>query len=290
MWSKTSHAAFTLKIHFTKLQRHVPAAHGGFTLIELLVVIAIIAILAAMLLPALAKAKAKAKALQTSCLSNEKQLQLAWVMYCDDNADKLSNNGKRTAVSSPTYPNWCDGDMSVVADAVNPNLIQVGQIFPYTKNVALYHCPADNIAYNGITTRLRTYSISSYMNSTPADDIYSSHAGGAAGVYHVNLKTADINHPGPASAIVFVEEAQFSIDDGQFGFSPSGLPGSTPVNMWYNIPAMVHRGSNFAFADNHVEFRKWLNGTTLAIPNITYPDPGPSYADLRWIQDHIATR
>lgn len=63
-------------------------------------------------------------------------------------------------------------------------------------------------------------------------------------------KTSDIRRPGPSLAMVFMEEAQFSIDDGQFGFSPSGLPGRAAVDIWLNIPAMVHRGSNFAFADN----------------------------------------
>jgi prepilin-type processing-associated H-X9-DG protein len=106
----------------------------------------------------------------------------------------------------------------------------------------------------------------------------------------VNVKTGDIRHPAPSSALVFVEEAQFSIDDGMFGFSPSGLPGNGPVNTWYNVPAMMHRGSNFAFADNHVEFRRWRDGSTLGIPNITYTDPGPGYSDLRWVQDITAMR
>ncbi len=89
--------------------------------------------------------------------------------------------------------------------------------------------------------------------------------------------------------MVFTEEAQFSIDDGQFGFVPSGLPGATENTVWWNIPAMVHRGSNFAFADNHVEFRKWRDGTTLGITANQYTDNGPKN-DLRWIEDVTATR
>jgi prepilin-type processing-associated H-X9-DG protein len=122
------------------------------------------------------------------------------------------------------------------------------------------------------------------------EDIGSTHAGLPAGIYKVNTKTSDIRFPTPSLAFVFVEEVQWSIDDGDFGFSPSGLQGNGPVNTWYNIPAMEHRGSNFAFADNHVEFRKWVDAQTYLIPNITYTDPGPDYSDLRWVQDHTATR
>jgi prepilin-type N-terminal cleavage/methylation domain-containing protein/prepilin-type processing-associated H-X9-DG protein len=269
---------------------------SAFTLIELLVVIAIIAILAAMLLPALAKAKSKA--LQTACLSNQKQLQLAWGMYCDDNSNRLPDNGKRgatpgTGISDPTVPNWCNGDMDWAVETTNTALIQVGEIYNYIKSISVYHCPADNLPDYRFTpansTRVRSYSISCYMNSP--GDIYNQHnpPAGPAGLYTVNRKASDIKHPNPSSAIVFLEEAQFSIDDGQFGFSPSGLPAQAPVDIWLNIPAMNHRGSNFAFADNHVEFRKWIDGTTLSITANSYNDTGPK-RDLRWVQDRIATQ
>jgi prepilin-type N-terminal cleavage/methylation domain-containing protein/prepilin-type processing-associated H-X9-DG protein len=273
----------------TRLQalRRISAA---FTLIELLVVIAIIAILAAMLLPALAKAKQAAQ--RATCLSNQKQLQLAWGIYADDNADKLVINAKTPANGTP---NWVNGNMWIAApaptDYTNTALIQTGLLYPYAKNVGIYHCPADILPDNragdsGNTIRCRSYSMNCYMNE---EDIGNTHAGLPAGIYIVNHKTSDIKQPAPTFAIVFVEEVQYSIDDGDFGFSPSGLPGLGPVNEWYNIPAMEHRGSNFSFADGHVEYKKWVDASTLALTAISTTLSSGPYDDLRWVQDHIAT-
>lgn len=259
----------------------------GFTLIELLVVIAVIAILAAVLLPVLEGSKLRAQ--RTQCLGNLRQLQASWLIYCNEYNDNLPNNPKLPATNSG--PAWVYGNMEDPPDAANLDLIRAGQIYSYCGSVGVYSCPTsynlpDNRQSPPILYRVRSYSMNCYMNG---QDIGSSHEGLPAGLYTVNTKLSGVRTPGPSSAMVFVEEVPFSIDDGDFGFSPSGLPGYGPINDWFNIPAMVHRGSNFTFADGHVEFHRWVDSATYGIDTTVYLDLSPDQADLRWVQNAVAT-
>ncbi len=256
------------------------ARQDGFTLMELLIVIAIMAVLSGILLPTLNKGRSRSQAI--SCLNNLRQLQMAFQMYTHDNADILPANNFVDAlkigagVGAIVGPSWCPGDPR--NDFTTEN-VQKGELFPYTRSVAIYHCPADYSKLAGPTgdmLRTRSYSMSGSINSDITTHIMPGFR-----------KASEMRNPQPSDVFVFLDVNENCISDGHFAIHPDSadVP-KEQRDQWINMPSDRHgQAGNLSFADGHLE--RWLWNAPKKFDGWNQKAEGKDLQDLRKLQRAI---
>jgi len=235
----------------------------GFTLIELLVVIAIIAILMAILMPALNRVKEQGK--RIVCENNLKTLQLCWIMYADDNDGKIVNGeagfdrSKEPAwVGHAWGANWNQPNaatVGILTDKQKKQAVEDGALWEYVKDYDVYKCPT------GRRGECVTYAAVDAMNARHRPGTYRTVGGKQVGERNGRtvlwIKRRDeITSPGPAMRMVFIDEGAMTPDSFAVHYNQRGP--------WWDDPPVRHGdGTTVSWADGHITHLKWKAAETI---------------------------
>ena len=274
---------------------------SGFTLLELMVTVFVIAVLAALLLPAVTRARSRAKG--TSCLNNTRQLMMALHTYANDFQDRLPPNLDDGKMKDDFY--WCSGQagrgMEQEFDTEifkNPHM---AMLYEYLgKSVALYRCPADrrvgksqNLSDAGksnppMVPAARSIAMNAAVGTDPkaggglpteAPWLDGDYKNTRAGPFRTYGRLADFTDPGPANTWVLIDESDFNLNDAAFAVSMVG-------SFWLDYPGRYHNSaSGIVFADGHSEYHRW---TTVHVPSRGQPEPAVKNPDWIWLRDRTS--
>jgi prepilin-type N-terminal cleavage/methylation domain-containing protein/prepilin-type processing-associated H-X9-DG protein len=252
----------------------------GFTLIELLVVIAIIAVLMAILLPSLHRAREQGQ--RAACLSNLKQLTVAWMMYADEHDGKVVHGctGKpgeyQVPMNEDGWVHW-EGYSNEITEERQIRAIKEGALFRYCQTTKLYQCPS------GLRGEMRTYSIVDSMNGWPSTGP------------RIKSRT-QITRPG--ERVVFLDEGWTTLASWSVPYDRESWWGSAPVaggitsstNRNFDPPPVRHgQGTTFSFADGHSEYWKWRDQRTVDYGTLVVGTDSvqPGNPDLHRVQQAV---